>query len=174
MAEEAIIFPSAPLFMVDRGWQRHRKKGRKVSALERAEDPPSRVPEVTITVMKASAKTNGTRTKSPSANDVEKRGPRKNVELQFMSYDPQPAEKTQEGRNRRKALSGGKKSSVKQESTPLDHSSAEGSSIPSDDRLQLSPVLRKPVPGSTFPMYTVIDPEVSAFQSLLSYCEWSS
>ena len=170
MVEEAVIFPSAPLFMVDRGWQRQRKKGRKGPALEGAEDPRSRVPEVTIMAKKPTPKTNEMPITLSSADDVNKRRLKRTLEFQFMSYEPHQPVKTQEGGNRHRVLSSGKKSRVKQESTLPDHR-APGNSSSSDFKTQISPVLGMPVSGSTFPVYAVIDPEVRAFQGLLNYCE---
>lgn len=164
MAEEAVIFPSQPLFMVDRGWQRHKKRSKKGAPFGEMNLQASRVPEVTITVMKepddhtstSSSRGNGNRKRAKSYK-------KKPVRLQFMSYEP--PEKEKKGKNRNKPAGG-----VKQESL-----SEVGLAINIQSRkLRIaSPILKQSVSGALSPLYTLVDPEVDAFQTFVHYCRCS-
>jgi hypothetical protein len=168
MAEEAVIFPDQPLFMVDRGWQRSKKKqgthrtGRQIYE-QQLDLQPSRVPEVTITVAKG-VKT--ARPKSTAAAARDFRQAQTKVIAQdfrpahFMSYEP-PRPKKGNQTIRQKASSQCKEGESATNST---------SASPEDIKRILSR-FKQTLPGTATPLYSVLDPEVTSFQEFISYCE---
>ena len=108
MAEQAVIFPDRPLFMVDRGWQRRKKKAGKDShqqSYERELDlQPSRVPEITIAVVQTP---NSTRARSLSTTDQEEiRGQRQaKATCETVSYMLQEMSDVLDDLNRRRGRS---------------------------------------------------------------------
>lgn len=168
MAEEAVIFPPQSLFMVDRGWQRRKKKGG-------AKDSPfteheldlqaSRVPEITITVAKGSGDTRST---SPPETKNEQAQARSNSQqsgsIQFMTYEPQKLNRRrQQGLKDRKQA---KQSDKGRTSCPSD---AVGHAAIQKDVF----TLKQSLPGTATALFPVVDPEVGCFQEYLSYCKVS-
>ncbi|KIW67789.1 hypothetical protein PV04_07017 [Phialophora macrospora] len=165
MAEEAVIFPDQPLFMVDRGWQRRKKRAAKNSPQavhERELDlQPSRVPEVTITVAKGPGSTRST---SPPERKKDHRlakaQAKQHAPIQFMNYEPPTSKKKQQhgpgGRAQTGTVHTGKS---------LYHDTAmKPKDIPRDLF-----ILKKSLPGTATALYSVIDPEVSSFQEFVGY-----
>ncbi|KIW31663.1 uncharacterized protein PV07_03275 [Cladophialophora immunda] len=165
MAEEAVIFPSQPLFMVDRGWQRRKKKAKNDALFQELDLQTSRVPEVTIRVANGQAKT---RSKSPPqarlGDTQAKVNPRESGQIQFMAYKPserkqrQPAKskKTDQIKRTEKQVADTK---VKLHIPPTELAEA---------RKDVS-FLKQTLPGTATALYTVIDPEVSSFQKFMTY-----
>jgi hypothetical protein len=167
MAEEAVIFPDQPLFMVDRGWQRRKKRAGKNSPRavhERELDlQPSRVPEVTITVAKGPGSTRSTSSPERKNDQTPAKGKAKQpAPIQFMNYEPpRPKRKQQHGPKERA------------QSRP----SSTGKSLGDDTAMKPRDlprdlfILKQSLRGTATALYSVIDPEVSSFQEFVSYCE---
>ncbi|EXJ59192.1 hypothetical protein A1O7_06624 [Cladophialophora yegresii CBS 114405] len=160
MAEEAVIFPDQPLFMVDRGWQRRKKRAGK--DLPRAEYErelqlqPARVPEVTITVAKAPSSA-GSTSQSTKENGLKpaKGTAAQPVHTQFMNYEPSlPKKKQQHGKKER----------------ALPRTSSAGVQLCNDTTMgprgtpQGSLTLKQSLAGTSTALFSVLDPEVSSFQ----------
>lgn len=166
MAAEAVLFPPQPLFMVDRSWQR---RGRKVSRSKDFENS-SRVPEITITVLngyKASQK----RGQGPAiANGNATAKPTQVTNRQFLSYQPQTIGK-KDKRCRKKA-------SVKQDIGRVGRPSESSRSSalappaahPAEEFSEHASLSTRSISRSTSPVYTVLDPELGAFEKFLAYC----
>src|SRR5882757_3597465 len=137
MAEEAVIFPSQPLFMVDRGWQRHQKRSKKSIPSGETDLQTSRVPEVTIRVMNGPANVTA---KSPFAEGDKKppKGKRTKtpIQLQFMNYEPLDTEKKQHVRQKKRV-----KARVHPKQEPTTEASVAASTKPWEWRTN-SPTLK--------------------------------
>ncbi|ETI21849.1 hypothetical protein G647_05918 [Cladophialophora carrionii CBS 160.54] len=165
MAEEAVIFPDQPLFMVDRGWQRRKKRAGKNSPQAVYERElvlqPSRVPEVTITV----ANRPGSATSTPPPDRENRQKPAKSdskqpVHIQFMKYEPPPPKRKQQHGAKERTQTGASSTGK-----PLCNETTMRSRGVSQDLFTLKPSL----PGTATALYLVIDPEVSSFQEFVGY-----
>ena len=159
---EAVIFPDEPLFMVDRGWQRRKKKANR-HTVPREQDlnlQPSRAPEISITIAVGSI---DSRSRSPPEGKDDKRTPKSSPErrgqIEFMSYEPQKGSRKQATAS--KELHQNRKSAF-HKSTCLD---------PEEVHENLF-VLKQALPGTAIALYPAIDPEVSSFQSFVNYCKF--
>ncbi|KAJ9494205.1 hypothetical protein LTR99_003134 [Exophiala xenobiotica] len=154
---EAILFPSQPMFMVDRGWQRSRKKKRTKNTLRIAESDAqiNGVPEVTITIAKPRSAKSRSQTGVPDAQE-------RNVKVQFRKYEP-PLPKTKHVRRSAKQATAGNTMQ------PLGQTSTSTANTLHKFDLRHPPVLSSGMTGSSSLLYTVIDPEVSDFQRFISY-----
>jgi hypothetical protein len=147
------------MFMVDRGWQRSRKKKRTKNTLRIAEFDAqiNGVPEVTITIAKPRSAKSRSQTGIPDAQE-------RNVKVQFRKYEP-PLPKTKHVRRSAKQATAG---------NTMQHLGQTSTSTANTLRkfdLRHPPVLSSGMTGSSSPLYTVIDPEVSDFQRFISYCK---
>ncbi|KIX04814.1 uncharacterized protein Z518_05685 [Rhinocladiella mackenziei CBS 650.93] len=166
MAEEAVIFPSEPLFMIDRGWERRKKTTRRNSPSRGIRTQLARVPEVTITVAKGSSAAKSTSTRRTRNSKTAKSSAEESTKLQFLNYEPSKEEKKQLSQQKKPRRLSDKKISKLQ--GPRSSPPVDAGTEPQENR-NLSPTLLKTMPGATAPLYNVIDPETKAFQSLLSY-----
>ncbi|KAJ9607601.1 hypothetical protein H2200_007679 [Cladophialophora chaetospira] len=165
MAEEAVIFPDKPLFMVDRGWQRRKKRAVKTASQTIHERElnlqPSRVPEVTITVAKGPG---GTRSNSPPETKNHpvpiKSSHTQSVPIQFMNYEPPKPKKQRQPGSRPCPRNGQAATHM-----PRKWAAATKPEITREDLF----VLKQSLPGTATSLYSVIDPEVSSFQEFISY-----
>ena len=173
-----MIFPNRPLFMVDRGWQRRKKRAGKLSPQdihERELDlQPSRVPEVTITVAKEPAKDRSTsppdknNNKSTSPPDKQSKqipirsGQEQSAPIQFMEYEP-PKPKQKQPR--------GSKARARNGLTAKQRPSRTAALMDPEIMRENLFVLKQSLPGTATALYSVMDPEVSAFQDFISYCK---
>ena len=160
MAAEAVIFPNQPLFMVDRGWQRHTKKaGKKSPQGSRGgelETHLSRVPEVSITVPKRDEDVDfmsrpETKMKTIRRGDKS----RQFASTQFLNYEPVKSKRKQHDSEKQ----------LPERATPKGHI------IKTEGTHQDSSLLKQSLPGTATALYSYIDPEVSSFQKFVSYCE---
>ncbi|KIX94938.1 uncharacterized protein Z520_09248 [Fonsecaea multimorphosa CBS 102226] len=164
MFEEAVIFPSQPLFMVDRSWQR-RKKVKNDAFSQEIDLQSSRVPEVTIKVANGPAEMR--QASPPRAKDTERQAKahaKEPNQVQFRAYNPSAGKQRHHGKSKKHE----KQKEVVRETTDADNQS----SIPSTK----SVVARKDIffpkwalPGTATALYAMIDPEVSSFQEFVSY-----
>ncbi len=175
MAEEAVIFPSAPLFMVDRGWQRQRRKGSKSAPSNYAEKHSSRVPEVTILIMKSPSKAVGKKAEALSGPKPSAQSPKKNMKLRFMTDEPAAGAKREPPRKKTQVILRSKNGSSRKRKPASNIRNLR--SVDDEeliDQVQPSPTMTRTVSGTTLPLFNIIDPEVSGFQDLLNYCKCSS
>ena len=163
MAEEAVIFPSQPLFMVDRSWQR---RGRKVSPTKDTENS-SRVPEVTITVLNGGNKSRKEQSRLPISDPSSNPQP-KNVKVQFMNY--QPNERRRPRIKNPNVAAKGRDGVEQPRKRRQNQNSAVQYADPAEPSEHLS-ILSRAVPKSNSAVYAVIDSEVTAFERFLMYCE---
>lgn len=171
MAEETILFPSAPLLLVDRSWQRRGKFARTSKAYVGS----SRVPDLTITKMAATA----TRSRKRSVAQGDFAHPAKrqsrHTRLQFFEYKPPVSSKVK--RNKNASLDSGPEyhghgTERAQEPFLSPETSHESESVEMVHSAVQSPVFRSPLSNSTGALYAIIDSEVQTFQSYLGYCTW--
>ena len=156
-----MIFPDQPLFMVDRGWQRSKKRAGKNSSQTSYEGEldlqPSRVPEVTITVAKGPAGSKSVSPPDSKKDQAPTRGkPKRSAPVQFMNYEPLKSKRKQQQRSQQHLP---KKTPFK---APL---------LQPEDISQDLFVFKQSLPGTATALYSVIDPEVSSFQTFVSYCK---
>ncbi len=154
--------------MVDRGWQRRKKRAGKISPQAIYEQDldlqQSRVPEVTITVVKGPGNTRST---SPPDGKNKQQTPTRSsrnqsTPIQFMKYEPpKPKEKRQQG----------PKGHSRNGCAAARMSSRDAALVePENIRTDLVD-FKQSLPGTATALYSVIDPEVSSFQEFLSYCK---
>lgn len=168
MSEEAVLFPSKPLFMVDRSWQRRNRKNFPTKDFENS----SRVPEITITVLNGSKASPKAKSKPTNAkSDVASKAP-PSASAKFLNYRP-PATGGGGGRKRKKRSFNQEADGAEESSNSKRNSSlAPGCARPADDESEYPFFLTRSIPNSTSPVCTVIDPEVSAFEKFLAYCSF--
>ncbi|OAP61004.1 hypothetical protein AYL99_06008 [Fonsecaea erecta] len=164
MAEEAVIFPSQPLFMVDRGWQR-RKKVKNDGFSHEFDIQTSRVPEVTIKVANWSPKT---RPRSPHEAKCTERqaktSTKESSQVQFLAYKPPVVKQKQRGKS--------KKYEARKRTSDEITGAGDKLPIPSTKTVAAREDIffpRQVLPGTATALYTVIDPEVRSFQEFMSY-----
>lgn len=166
MAAEAVLFPSQPLFMVDRSWQR---RGRKISPSSREIENSSRVPEITITVLNG----NTTREKKGPAiaNERTTSKPSKVTNIQFLSFEPEAISRKDKRIKPTKSVKKNKHGSrAPSESTRRSALVPAGSRSEGEEASDRSSLYTTSISRSTSPFYTVIDPEVSSFEKFIVYC----
>ncbi|EXJ71377.1 uncharacterized protein A1O5_05184 [Cladophialophora psammophila CBS 110553] len=165
MAGEAVIFPSQPLFMVDRGWQRRKKKLKNDALFQELDLQTSRVPEVTIKVAKGPA---GARSASPPKvknNETHAKGnPKVPGQIQFMAYKPSVKKRKQHVKS--KTCDQDEGAGKEGENT---HVKFPVCSTNSEEVRKDAIFPKRTLPGTATALYTVIDPEVSSFQQFMSY-----
>ncbi|KIW82381.1 hypothetical protein Z517_05408 [Fonsecaea pedrosoi CBS 271.37] len=160
MAEEAVIFPSQSLFMVDRSWQRRKRVKKDIHSHELVLQP-SRVPEVTIKVAQTPVGAGSTSVhKSQAKGNAKESG-----QIQFMTYKPKERTSKQNARSKKVRHTG-----PAGEQTPDSDATAP---IPPTTSVETRKNVLLPtqltLPGTATALYTVIDPEVSSFQEYMSY-----
>lgn len=173
MAEERIIFPARPLFIVDRGWQRSRKK---------APTNPRSIKDDVQTICVTGA--TSLRTENPSdfqlASPLMKlKGSRKREHtndpplptIQSLPYDAAQMKETRSSKRTRHFAVENKTSA-----TVSDPSLAAPPVLPSNrtPASAIPLIFENPISGSATPLYTVIDPEATAFQHFVGYCGFAS
>lgn len=163
MAEEAVIYPSQPLFIVDRGWQRQKNRSKNRALVSEGDIQPWRVPEVTINVVKGAAHNSSSqRNDGMPATEAKHQAADR---LTFMNYDPT------KGNRKSKTVSKARNTSKVSRRQKSSQTTRVASPIKPESVSLVSPTLTKPIPRTTSPMYSCLDPEVSDFQSFLSYCK---
>lgn len=135
-----------------------------------AERHSSRVPEITITVAKdvpaeESISTQRTRPIKPVRSHVGK-----TVQLQFKSYEPPRTEKLQQGRQQLTTREPKRRTAKHHSHQPLAMIGKSKTATPQKP----FPALERAIAGTASPLYMAIDPEVSAFQSLITYCKYTT
>jgi hypothetical protein len=166
MMGETIIFPSQPLFMVDRGWQRHCKKGSKNGRSQKMQG--TRVPEISITVLHNRQAAEGSSIEAANHHKPASEKSKGPAQPQFVNHEATKRDKTHLPEHPAPAPRKGRRLVGKQR--PLQESSLSSRRMPPRAGLS-SQALNKVVTGTTSALYPVIDPEVSHFQDLLNYCE---
>ncbi|EXJ81958.1 hypothetical protein A1O1_08025 [Capronia coronata CBS 617.96] len=165
---EVVIFPAQPLFMVDRSWQRRTRRLKTKSGRFAGHGPPSRTPEVTITVAKSSVNTASSHYKRDvsSATKETQSAP---TGLQFMSYEPSRSDSPTRQTQGKKRIAttpnaiGRSKEKDPRRKSPL------SSGRKHTGTTTLRSTLGDHVPGTASPLYSLIEPEASAFQGFVSY-----
>jgi len=152
--------------MVDRSWQRRGRKNSPTKDFEHS----SRVPEITITVLNGS-KTSQKRQPRPTGTKSDlPSNPPQNAGVQFLNYQP-PKTGGRGRRNKKRQSFMSESNNTKEPSDGKQNSVlVPGGTGPADNSSSERFVLTASVPTSTSPVYTVIDPEVSAFEKFLAYC----
>ncbi|KIV78615.1 hypothetical protein PV11_06249 [Exophiala sideris] len=158
MAEEEIIFPSRPLFMVDRGWQRSRKKTR-MSPRSRNDVQTIHVPEVTVSFTEDPADT-----KEMSTKRKDPHRPARGI--QFLHYEAGSTKTTRRSKRRAQPGVENKTPAVIEDSTQAATTFAPSGRTPASE---MSWDLGALIKGSTTALYSVIDPEAAAFQDFAGY-----
>lgn len=166
IGEEAVLFPPKPLFMVDRSWQR---RGRK-SSPSKVPEKPSRVPEVTITVLNGFKTSQKGITRPANANVNSTPKPLQAANVQFLNYQP-PTTCRRGGRNKTKRPL----KEDKNDGGGPSKSQRNSALVPDGGRFaeaesEHPSLFTRSIPKSTSPVYTLIDPEVSTFEKFLVYC----
>lgn len=171
MAEETILFPSAPLLLVDRSWQRRGK----FAPTSKSHVGSSRVPDLTIT--KVAATPTRSRKRLVAQGDLARPAKRhsRHTRLQFLEYKPPVSSKL--NRNKNASLDSapeyhGHVTERVQESFLSPETAHESESVDLARSANRSPVFRSPLSNSTGALYAIIDSEVQTFQSYLGYCTW--
>ena len=166
---DALIFPNQSLFMVDRGWQRRKKTTLTTLPLrEKDVNPqPLLVPEITITVAKVSTRSSNSNCSSARlAKTKEVKTSAKRTSKQFhqgriISYEPRTKESKQPL---------GAQCSHQKGIPHMDRMTTNAARSESEEDRQNSFNLKRTLPGTATALYSIIDPEVIAFQKFVSYC----
>ncbi|EXJ77543.1 hypothetical protein A1O3_09770 [Capronia epimyces CBS 606.96] len=164
---EAVIYPVQPLFMVDRSWQRRKKREKKGPDSRFGSDgrqPLCRVPDVTITLADGPA---GARV--PSVLD-RARSQDVSTEVQFVIYEPPRAEtRPQQNRHEKWSQDVGSNTKCRRKKRENGRAAPVSNDQEQTGTLPPLPTLQQPVHGTASPLYTVIDPIASAFQDFVGY-----
>lgn len=165
---EAVIFPARPLFMVDRSWQRHKKRAKQKPELRLAGIQPSSVPEVSIILAKSRTDAEAASVYEEGKRSAPRRNQNEFSSLRFVEYDPSNAGNSlRQVREKKTAVNRDKKGKTRGKicrATPASNGHKPTGTTRS------SPVLASHVPGTASPLYSVIDPEARPFQGFASYC----
>ncbi|KAI1616026.1 hypothetical protein EDD37DRAFT_103822 [Exophiala viscosa] len=161
MAEEEIIFPPRPLFMVDRGWQRSRKKTRSNPRSIRGDVQSIHVPERTV---KATEDSSAIETMSINRNGPQNPQHNKTRPLpgtNFLHYEPAETRKARHRKRIGRPKEGNTRPAAMSDLPQAATSVAPSGRTPASENLWTFGSL---VPGSATSLYTIIDPEATAFQ----------
>jgi hypothetical protein len=171
MAEEALLFPSKPLFMVDRSWQRQMKK----TSIGLSRNKVSRLPEVSINVINGPGLPFDTfGSEFVHGSPAAKREKTGRPKLLSMTEQPRIMNRKQRAATKAVSVSIGKFKDGRRKPEGSDSSTSPSpgpTSLNSLDSFNSSLTLYHTVPGSGSLLYSVIDPEVKRFENLLSYCQ---